>query len=168
MYHPSVLSHVPLHEDVCRGRASDSGVGRVIRAALLCLGGMIVLGGATARAHHSLAGVYDSRDQATIEGTVVEFQFVNPHPFVVVDVDAGAGAPERWRLELDNRFELVAIGVTADTFARGDRIVATGSRARDGGHGLYVRRLDRQEDGFTYEQVGASPRIRVSPPTTPR
>ena len=40
-----------------------------------------------AQAHHSIAGVYDSTRQVTVEGIVTEFHFVNPHPFVTVDVN---------------------------------------------------------------------------------
>ena len=44
--------------------------------------------------HHSIAGVYDKTRQVTIEGVVAEFHFVNPHPFILVDVKN-----ERWKLE---------------------------------------------------------------------
>jgi len=114
------------------------------------------------RAHHSIAGVYDSSQPVTVDGVVAEFAFVNPHPYLVVDVADGGGRAQSWRLELDNRFELIGIGMAADTLKPGDRVVVTGSRARNGTRGLYVRRLDRPADGFRYEQVGASPRIRTS------
>ena len=123
---------------------------------------LLTLAGAGLRAHHSIAGVYDSSQPVTLDAVVVEFAFVNPHPFVVVEVADRAGQPQSWRLELDNRFELVDVGMSADTLKRGDRVTVTGSRARDGSRGLYVRRLDRPADGFRYEQVGASPRIRRS------
>lgn len=112
------------------------------------------------RAHHSIAGIYDSSQPVTIDGVVARFHFVNPHPFVVVSVKDARGATQDWRLEMDNRFELEAIGMTAKTLMPGDRIVATGSRARSKDAGLYVRRLDRPADGFWYEQVGSTPRIR--------
>jgi len=108
-------------------------------------------------AHHSLAGVYDSTKPVSIEGTVTEFHFVNPHPFVTVSVKGDGGRAAEWRLELDNRYELEAIGMTSRTLMRGDRITARGSRAREG-NGMYVLRLDRSADGFWYEQVGTTPR----------
>jgi hypothetical protein len=76
----------------------------------------------------------------------------------VVAVESG-GRVESWRLEMDNRYELVDVGMKPDTLKPGDRIVATGSRARDGSRSLYVLRVDRHADGFWYEQVGTSPRI---------
>jgi Family of unknown function (DUF6152) len=95
-----------------------------------------------------------------VEGYVVEFQFVNPHPVLVVAASGGAAADSStWRLEMDNRYELVDVGVTATTFNRGDRVIATGSAARDESHSLYLMKLDRPADGLRYEQIGFSPRI---------
>jgi hypothetical protein len=116
-----------------------------------------ILAAPHAAAHHSISAVYDASRHESIEGVVAEFQFVNPHPFVIVTVEGPAG-PETWRLELDNRFELARIGVTAETLRPGDRVTASGSGGRDDRQSLYVRRLERT-DGFRYEQFGSSPRI---------
>ena len=49
--------------------------------------------------------------QTTVEGVVREFRFVNPHPFVMIDVTAARGGEaQTWQLELDNRYELTEIG----------------------------------------------------------
>ena len=127
---------------------------------LLSLAAAIAGSGVTAHGHHSISSVYDSARQATFEGTVAQFQLINPHPFLFVDVTDGAGNAQRWRLEMDNRSELVAIGVTASTLKPGDRVVVKGSLARTQPQALYLLRLDRPADGFWYEQVGNSPRIR--------
>jgi len=121
---------------------------------------LIVAAGVPAVAHHSISSVYDSGRQANIEGIVAQFQLINPHPFLLIDVTDPSGGTERWRLEMDNRSELVAIGVTANTLKPGDRVVAKGSLARRQPQALYLLRLDRPADGFWYEQVGSSPRIR--------
>jgi hypothetical protein len=93
------------------------------------------------QAHHSIAGVYDTSRQVTVEGVVTAFRFVNPHPFLIIDVRDAAQKPQPWRLEVDNRWELVAIGVTAETWKReiglsspvsrvaGNRIVCTSARS---------------------------------------
>jgi hypothetical protein len=78
-----------------------------------------------------------------------------------VDVTDRAGRTERWRLELDNRRELAAIGMTADTIKPGDRVNVVGSAARNEEPALYVRTLERRADGFLYEQVGSIPRVRL-------
>jgi hypothetical protein len=84
-----------------------------------------VLATFAADAHHSISAVYDSSRPQRLEGVVAEFQFVNPHPFVIVDADG-----ESWRLEMDNRFELAGIGMTSETLKPGDRVVVTGSLGR--------------------------------------
>ena len=114
-------------------------------------------------AHHSISAIYDSRRQVTVTGNVRDFQFVNPHPWIGLDVAGDAGRVQTWRLELDNRFELVDIGMRGDTLKPGDSVVATGSAGRDGARSLYVRQLDRPADGLRYEQVGASPRLQWIP-----
>ena len=111
-------------------------------------------------AHHSIANAYNTGQEVTIEGAVAQFHFINPHPFVTMDVKQ-VGGPAQWLLEMDNRSELARIGMTSQTLKQGDRIVVTGNPATGGGQSLYIRRLDRPADGFRYEQVGRSPRIQV-------
>jgi hypothetical protein len=119
---------------------------------------MVILGGVAAQGHHSIAAVYDRAKPVKLDAIVVEFAMVQPHPFLIVDVKSG-GETGRWRGELDNRHELVAIGMTAETLKPGDRVILSGNAGRTQPQSLYVYRLDRPSDGFWYEQVGMSPRI---------
>ena len=128
---------------------------------MLLVAAAIAVGGTATHAHHSISSLYDSKRQVTMEGTVAEFHLVNPHPFLFIDVKSRTGEAQRWQLEMDNRSELAAVGVTASTFKPGDRVVVTGSLARTQGQRMYLLRLDRAADGFWYEQVGQSPRIRT-------
>jgi hypothetical protein len=129
------------------------------RTILSALGIAVAACGVVAHAHHSIAGVYDGSRQVTIEGVVAQFQFINPHPFVVVDVKDASGKAQQWTAEMDNRRELVEIGFDNATLKPGDRIVVTGSPSRAQRQSLYIRRLERPADGFNYEQVGNSPSI---------
>lgn len=122
---------------------------------------VVALAVAPVFAHHSLTE-YDASRRVTIDAVVREFHFVNPHPYLLVDGRIGA-ASQVWRLELDNRFELIDIGMTSKTFARGDQLVVSGAPGRDSKAILYVRELERPGDGFRYEQVGSSPRIQPRP-----
>jgi Family of unknown function (DUF6152) len=118
---------------------------------------------AAAHAHHSIAGVYDDSQRVTVEGTITRFQFVNPHPWVLMEVRDASGTAQQWTLEMDNRHELVDIGFDNATLKSGDRIVVTGSPGRRQPQSLYIRKLDRPADGFSYEQIGSSPSIRRPP-----
>ena len=131
-----------------------------MRRTLLALAGGLVLSGALVEAHHSIASVYDGSKSVKLEGTISKFEFVNPHPVLTIDVVNTDGNAEPWRLEMDNRSELAGIGVTTQTFKPGDRVVVAGSPARSQSRSLYLLKLERPADGFGYEQVGGSPRIR--------
>jgi len=122
---------------------------------------LLAMVGSRAFAHHAIGGVYDGTRQETIEGIVAEFRFANPHPFLFVEVATETGLRELWRLEMDNRFELTRIGVTAETFRPGDRVVARGSLGRIRPQALYLRRLDRPADGLRYEQRGSTPSLTI-------
>ncbi len=91
-------------------------------AMLLCVTGT--------RAHHSIAGEYDATRQLTVEGIVNVSRFVNPYPFVEMDVTDRASRTQHWRLEMHNRRELAAVGMTADTLKPGDRVIVIGSASR--------------------------------------
>lgn len=86
-----------------------------------------------------------------LEGVVTEFQFVNPHPFVVIEIKNRDGQSEQWKLEMDDRVELVDLGFTKNTLKVGDRIKVIGNIARRDARSLYVRRLERLADGFIYQ-----------------
>jgi hypothetical protein len=126
---------------------------------ILSLAAALALLAATPETHHAIAAIYDSSRQMTLEGVVAEFQFISPHPFMVIEVTDRSGRTETWRLEMDNRGELSAVGLRADTFKMGDRVVVRGGVARDQSRALYIRRLERRADGFWYEQVGSSPKV---------
>lgn len=127
---------------------------------LLVMVGAWWLAGGPLLAHHAISAFYDTSRRVTIEAIVRELHFVNPHPFLLGETRSRDGSTESWRLEMDNQRELVEIGFTDQTLKPGDSVVVTGSPARREARSLYVRRLDRPSDGFWYEQVGSTPRIR--------
>ena len=73
----------------------------------------IACSGIAVLAHHSIAAVYDSSRKATVEGAVMRFQFTNPHPLLMIEVADAGGKAQEWVLEMDNRSELAAVGVTS-------------------------------------------------------
>ena len=99
--------------------------------------------------------------EITVEGVVTGFQFINPHPFVTIEAESQKGTKQQWRGELDNRSELVGIGMTDGTFRSGDRLVIVGNPGHDKTQTLYVRKLERPADGLKYEQIGTTPSIEI-------
>ena len=86
-----------------------------------------------ALAHHSFA-MFDQRKIMTLEGTVTEFQWTNPHAFVEMDVTAG-GATTHWSIELNSPNNLKRQGWSRSVLKRGDRITLRMNPLRDGNHG---------------------------------
>lgn len=115
---------------------------------------VIMVAGAAAQAHHSVAGTYDDTREATIDGVITEFRFVNPHPFVTLTRSSDG---ESWRLDMDNRSEFDAIDFRGSDLSAGDRIVVDGILARREDNRLYVMRLERPADGFGFEQIANHP-----------
>ena len=83
-----------------------------------------------AHSHHSISGMYDSRRDVRKEGVVTQFEFINPHAFITLEVRETGRASQQWRVELDDRGELSAIGMTAQTLRPGDQVIVVGSPAR--------------------------------------
>ena len=58
-----------------------------------------LLAATQATAHHG-AGVFDPVNKVTVTGTVTDFQFVNPHVLVYIDVTGDDGKETKWGGEL--------------------------------------------------------------------
>ena len=75
-----------------------------------------------AHAHHGVAPHYDDSKQVTIDGTVSEFQFINPHSFVYLRVVGADGREAVWHCEMASRSVLARNGLTEQSFAPGKHV----------------------------------------------
>jgi hypothetical protein len=108
---------------------------------------LIVASGAVALAHHSFAATYDDRVSMTLEGSIVQILFRNPHSFVQVEDKDGV----RWGIEWGGAAQLAGNGVTRTTLKIGDRVVLTGIAGRNPeDHRMLMRSLLRPSDGFRW------------------
>lgn len=85
-----------------------------------------------AQAHHSFSALFDASTDVAIAGIVSEFQFRAPHAYIRVEVADEDGAIVQWEMETTSPGQLTRMGITPRTLGPGDRISATGNRARDG------------------------------------
>lgn len=96
---------------------------------------LAALAASSARAHHSTA-IYDSENPIELAGTVVEWQFVNPHCVIVLDVaDPTSGMTRTWTVEGSNTAMLFRRGWTPETLKPGDEILVTVRPLRSGALG---------------------------------
>ena len=85
----------------------------------------------TVFAHHSTA-MYDMAKPVTVKGTVMRFEWTNPHAFIFLEVqDEKAGAVE-WEIELMSLNHLRSYGWMRTTVKPGDVISCTGGAAKSG------------------------------------
>lgn len=107
--------------------------------------------GGNAFAHHSFAATYLEDQRITIEGTVLQFQFRNPHSFIHVQAPDENGEMHRWAVEWSSPATLSGAGVDRSTLRPGDVIQVTGAPGRDpSDHRLVVREIFRPSDGYAY------------------
>lgn len=95
---------------------------------------LLVAATGSAVAHHSFA-MFDREKQVTLEGTVREFQWTNPHVFVQLLVKNDKGIDEEWSIEGASPNMLFRRGWTAQSFKPGDRVTVIMNPLRDGQRG---------------------------------
>lgn len=91
----------------------------------------VVLLAAPALAHHS-AVMFDDQKEVTVSGTVKEFQYTNPHSWLLVDVTNDDGTVTTWGFEAEGPSTLTRAGIRKSDFAPGTKITITGNPMRDG------------------------------------
>ena len=82
-------------------------------------------------AHHSTNDVYDESKTVQISGKVVAWRFVNPHPYLVIEVTGPDGKVEKWDLSFGGSAvaPLRRQGYSPETFKVGEVINARGNPA---------------------------------------
>lgn len=109
--------------------------------------GLLAVSGA---AHHSTNNIYHEDQTVEITAVVKEWRLVNPHPFLIVEVEGEDGAPEEWDVSFGGSAAgpLRRQGYTPETFTPGEVILVRGNPARsEDYHGILVRGGLRREDG---------------------
>ena len=100
--------------------------------AMGALGAMMAVS-APALAHHSFA-MFDQKKVMTLQGTVTEFQWTNPHAFIEIDVPTN-GKVVHWSIELNSPNNLKRQGWSRASLKTGDKISLRMNPLRDGKKG---------------------------------
>jgi Family of unknown function (DUF6152) len=120
---------------------------------VLCAAVVVLLVAGPMFAHHG-AAAYDTSQNTTLKGTVVEFDFINPHCQLFINVADESGALVKWDGEFTNPGTLHRRGWTKDMFKPGDQITMIGNRAKNGANVLRVMKLE-MADGKVITALGA-------------
>jgi hypothetical protein len=101
-------------------------------AAILLLTAFTVYG------HHSAAGI-DRSKSVTVEGTVKEFRWGNPHAWLDLEVPNTKGGVDLWSFEMTSPTFLVRAGWKSTTLKFGDKVKVVARPLKNGDPGgLFV------------------------------
>jgi hypothetical protein len=110
-------------------------------------------------AHHSLAGVYDMKNEKELSGTVTKLQFTNPHGTLAISVKNEDGSTSEWVLTTGSATALAqrGIGKTGPNALHvGDPIKVTCLPAKNGSP-LGALRKVIYPDGRVIQTSGSNP-----------
>ena len=102
-------------------------------ARVLAGAGLLALAGATSVwAHHAFSAEFDANRPVQLKGTVAKMEWINPHAWIHVDVEADGGKVERWMVEGGTPNTLFRRGFTKNSLLPGTVILVDGYQAKDG------------------------------------
>jgi hypothetical protein len=100
----------------------------------LILTGIALAYASPALAHHSFA-MFDAEKKMTLEGTIKEFQWTNPHSWILIMVPDAQGTPRQWAIEMGGPAGLARQGWVATTLTPGMKVTAVIHPLKDGNRG---------------------------------
>ena len=101
---------------------------------VVALTGVALAIAAPAFAHHSFA-MFDRQKAISIDGTVKEYEWVNPHVWIHVTAPDDNGTPREWGFEMQSVQQDYAAGWRADSVKPGDKITIEYHPLKDGSRG---------------------------------
>ena len=108
-----------------------------------------------ASAHHS-GTMFDETKEVTLDGVVKEFQYTNPHSWLLVDVAGADGKVTTWGFEAEGPTTLMQMKVRRSDFAPGTKVKITGHPMKDGRPAASWTKAIRA-DGIEFYPRGRNP-----------
>ena len=95
---------------------------------------LVLMAAARLWAHHSFSAEFDSSRPVKLRGTVTQWELVNPHSWIHMDVKNEDGTVTNWMIEGGSPNALLRLGFTRNSLRPGTEIVVEGYQAKDGGN----------------------------------
>ena len=109
---------------------------RVLKYTLIAIAAMLTA--SSALAHHSFA-MFDQSKSVTVQGTVKDFRWTNPHVFIQLLVKTEGGSEVEWSIEMTSPEHLARVGWRPGNLKPGDKVTLEIHPMRDGtAGGQYV------------------------------
>jgi hypothetical protein len=93
-----------------------------------------------ASAHHGTAN-YDTTKSVTVKGPVTDFQFINPHVLIFMEVKDEQGKVQKWQGELTSPNRLTRVGWSKSSIKPGDEITISGYPAKSGSPEIWIQKV---------------------------
>jgi len=87
--------------------------------------------GMAASAHHSGA-MFDDTKVIEVSGVVKEFQYTNPHSWLIIEVANDDGSVSTWGFEAEGPSTLLRAGIRKNDLPPGTKITIRGNPLKDG------------------------------------
>ena len=105
---------------------------RVLNSSLIVIAAMLTA--SSALAHHSFA-MFDQSKSVTLQGTVKDFRWTNPHVFIQLLVKTEGGSEVEWSIEMTSPEHLARVGWRPGNLKPGDKVTLVIHPMRDGTEG---------------------------------
>jgi Family of unknown function (DUF6152) len=126
-----------------------------MRSKLTVLLGLVLLlafGSGPAFAHHAATATYMHGKSITVEGTLKEFAWRNPHSFIKVEAKDDKGDMQIWLIEGAAPNVLAQGGMSSTSLRPGDHVIVSGQPGRvEEDHRMLLEKIERPSDGFKWE-----------------
>ena len=112
-------------------------------------------------AHHSFASEYDSSKILLLKGKMINFEWVNPHSWIYVEVTNDDGSKTVWKGETPPVNALYRYGWTKpmveDMVKKGEMVTMRGIPAKDGSNHVFAQGVTRADGKTVLGLSGAPP-----------
>jgi hypothetical protein len=122
----------------------------ILRQATLTLAATAaVIAGSAVNAHHSTA-MFDMQKSVTLNGTIKEFQWTNPHTWIVFEVPNAGGGTDEYGIEGMSPNYLARTGWDKHTLSSGDKVELVIHPLRDGRKGGFDVSVKKPDGTLMY------------------
>ena len=116
--------------------------------------GLVTILGVPLFGHHSFATFYLEADTIEVEGSIIEFQYRNPHSWVFVQGQDPFGKDRTFAAEWGGTSQLERNGITKQTLQVGDNVRIWASPNRNpNDNRVRLKRIERRADGWKWGQT---------------
>jgi hypothetical protein len=121
-----------------------------VRVSAALLAAVAVIATPAADAHHSILGQFDVSKTITLKGIITKVEWINPHPYVHLNVPGPGGTVTAWALSTVPLAMMRKAGITKETLAGkpGEPVTVAVHPALNGRRMAWVRRITYADGHF--------------------